>query len=117
MSLLTPNKTDSGRDQDLNDLAKAHADTYAKLQRTCLHKLSVVYRDLGIRNEQQLEELQEVQSAALNVWSAAVESAEGRRMEMRQKIGECQKEMSRIKETMDGEGANLQFGLSEDVSS
>lgn len=117
---MTPSN-DSGKDQELNDraeLAKSHAETYSRQQRTCLHKLAQVHRDLGTSPEQQLLELLDVQAQALGVWSAAVDSAELRRQEMRQKVEDCLKEISRIRDTLDVD-ANFQVApelLLDDVS-
>lgn len=116
--MMTPSK-DSGKDQDLNDLAKSHAETYSRQQRTCLQKLAQVHRDLGTSPEQQLQELLDVQAQSLGVWSTAVDSAEVRRQEMRQKVEDCLKEVGRIKEALSDVDPTFQVApelLLDDVS-
>jgi hypothetical protein len=75
----------------------AQVEVYQKASRACGHKLLNIYTDLGLSQDEQHKELNDVAVKACHTWSEAVEDAESKRTALRLKIDEIYKETQKMK--------------------
>lgn len=97
---------------------KEHLDAYARFCRTSHAKLLVIWRDVGLTDEEAQREFQAACLRACGVWPAAVEAEETKRQEVRAKIEGALRDIARIQQQLgcpeQQEGAALELdGLDE----
>jgi hypothetical protein len=85
---------------DIQEHVREHLDAYTRFGKTSLAKLIAIWRDIGMSPDEVLREFQDIALRAQSIWSEAVLGAEELRQEVRAKIEETLKDISRIKQQL-----------------
>ena len=91
---------EASRELELDKRVKEHLDAYTRFGKTSLTKLIAIWRDVGMSSDEVLREFQDIALRAQSIWSEAVLGAEELRQEVRAKIEETLKDISRIKQQL-----------------